>query len=192
MKDLAAWKTLDRRTVLDNGKFLKVEHHKIELPDGRVIEDWPWVITPDYINVVAETADGRFLVFRQTKYAIDGPTLALVGGYIEPGEEPLAAAQRELAEETGHAADEWIDLGAYRVDANRGAGSGFLFYARGARRTDAAEAAESDDLEEQEMLSLTRAEMVAAFIAGGFKCIAWAAAIGLALVRSGATDKNGS
>jgi ADP-ribose pyrophosphatase len=179
MKNLAPWKTLDRRTILDNGKFLKVEQHRIELPDGRIIEDWPWVITPDYVNVVAETEDGRYLCFRQTKYAIDGPTLAIVGGYIEPGEEPLAAARRELLEETGYEAAEWIDLGTYRVDANRGAGCGSLFYARHAQPIGASV---SDDLEEQEMLTLSRDELKAALIAGGFRCVAWTAAIGLALV----------
>ncbi|MDX1522589.1 MAG: NUDIX hydrolase, partial [Anaerolineae bacterium] len=73
-----------RRKILDCGDFLVVESHEIELPNGQVIPDWPWVLTPDYINVVAVTGRGQFLCFRQTKYAVDGETLALVGGYIEP------------------------------------------------------------------------------------------------------------
>ena len=73
---------LSRRTILDHSKFLRVEEHAVELPDGRVIPNWCWVITPDYINVVALTPDQRFLCFRQTKYAIDGTTLAPIGGYI--------------------------------------------------------------------------------------------------------------
>jgi ADP-ribose pyrophosphatase len=85
-------------------QILSVEAHTVELPDGRVIEDWPWVVTPDFVNVVAVTEAGEFLLFRQTKYSIPGLTLATVGGYLEPGEEPLAAAQRELREETGYAA----------------------------------------------------------------------------------------
>jgi ADP-ribose pyrophosphatase len=79
------WKTLSRHKILDRGKYLVVEEHAIELPDGRVIPDWPWVITPDYINVVAITEQGEFLCFRQTKYAVQGTTLATVGGYLEPG-----------------------------------------------------------------------------------------------------------
>jgi len=62
---MEGWKTLSRKTVLDLSPYLTVETHAVELPDGRVIPDWPWVITPDYVNVVALTAEGRFVCFRR-------------------------------------------------------------------------------------------------------------------------------
>ncbi len=173
-----SWKTLSRETVLDRGKFLRVEDHTVQLPDGRVIEQWPWVISPDFINVVAVTETGEFLCFHQVKYAVEGETLATVGGYLEPGEEPLAAAQRELLEETGYAATEWIALGHYRVDANRGAGTAHFFLALQARHVTKRDA---DDLEEQHLLHLTRAELEAALDAGQFKALPWAAIVALAL-----------
>lgn len=172
------WKTLSRRTILDYSKFLRVEEHVVELPDGRVISNWPWIITPDYINVVAITLDHRFLCFRQTKYAIDGTTLAPIGGYIEVGESPLDSAKRELLEETGCIADEWIDLGAFWVDPNRGIARGNFFLARGARRVQARNA---DDLEEQELLHLTRAQVEDALARGEFKVVAWQAIMALSL-----------
>lgn len=177
---MQAWKTLSRQTVLERGKFLSVEDHTVQLPDGRVIEQWPWVITPDFINVVAVTEAGEFLCFRQVKYAVEGEALATVGGYLEPGEEPLAAAKRELLEETGYEADEWIDLGHYCVDANRGAGTAHFFLARGAHHVTARNA---DDLEEQHLLHLTRAEVEAALDANQFKALPWAASVALALRR---------
>src|SRR5688572_11713883 len=94
------WKTLERKTILHPDKWLKVESHTIELPDGEVIPNWSWVVTPDYVNVIAVTDKGDWLFFKQTEYAVDGVTLAPVGGYIEPNEEPLTAAKRELMEET--------------------------------------------------------------------------------------------
>ena len=69
------WKTLSRKTVLDRGKFLRVEDHVVQLPDGQIINGWPWVITPDYINVVAITTSGKYLIFRQTKYSLEGTSL---------------------------------------------------------------------------------------------------------------------
>jgi len=58
-----SWKTLSRHVLLDHSKFLTVENHSVELPDGRVIDDWPWVITPDFINVLAVTKENEFIVF---------------------------------------------------------------------------------------------------------------------------------
>lgn len=177
------WKTRARQTILDHSRFLRVESHAVELPDGRVIPDWPWVVTPDYVNIVAVTEAGAFVCFRQTKYAVEGTSLAPVGGYIEPGEDPRAAAQRELVEETGYTAPEWVDLGRYSVDGNRGAGTAHLFLARGARRVAAPDA---DDLEEQQLLLLSRAEVEAALRAGEFKLLAWATVMALALLHLGA------
>jgi ADP-ribose pyrophosphatase len=177
---MKSWKTRSRKTVLNYGRFLVVENHRIELPDGRIITDWPWLITPDYVNVAVVTTEGQFLCFRQTKYAIDGITLAPVGGYLEPGEEPLAAAQRELLEETGCAAPDWLNLGRYAVDGNRGAGIGHLFLARQARQV--AEIS-GDDLEEQHLLYLSRAEIEAALAAGEFKVLPNAAVMALALLH---------
>jgi ADP-ribose pyrophosphatase len=183
---LKLWKTLTRHRLLqpDGGRFLTVENHTVELPDGTVIEDWPWLITPDYINVVVETEDGRFLCFRQVKYAADGVSLAIVGGYIEAGEEPILAARRELLEETGYVAPSWTSLGRYVVDGNRGCGHANLFLARGARWQQPIDA---DDLEEQEMLLLSKDELTSALQNGEFKVLAWAAAVALALPHLDAT-----
>ena len=178
--NLAAPKTRARRTILDRGRFLRVELHQVEWPNGKIIDDWAWIITPDYVNIVTETEDGRLLCFRQVKYAVDGPSLAIVGGYKEPGEEALAAAQRELREETGFEAAEWISLGCYPVDGNRGVGSGHFFLARGARYISAPV---SDDLEEQEMLFLSKSEARDALLQGEFKLMPWAAAVAIALLR---------
>jgi 8-oxo-dGTP pyrophosphatase MutT (NUDIX family) len=175
------WKTLSRRQVYaaDGGKFLRVEEHTVQLPDQRVIEPWPWLVMPDFANIVVVTEDGRFLCFRQTKYAAEGETLAVVGGYLEPGEDALAGAQRELLEETGYVAAEWLHLGSLPVDGNRGAGVANLYLATGARKVQEIHA---DDLEEQEILFLSRADIEAALLAGQFKILSWAANVALALV----------
>jgi ADP-ribose diphosphatase len=181
---MGSWERLSRATILDRGKFLKVESHRVRLPDGRTIDDWPWLITPDYVNVVAELEDGRFLFFRQFKYAVGGLTLAPVGGYVDLGEVPSGAARRELKEETGCEAREWISLGSYPVDGNRGAGNAHLFLARGVRKIADRTA---DDLEEQEVVLLTRSETEEALHGGRFGVLPWAAAVALALCFSPTT-----
>jgi ADP-ribose pyrophosphatase len=180
------WRTRSRQTVFEHSPWLSVESHVVELPDGEVIEDWPWIVGREFVNVVAVTEEGAFLVFRQTKYAVDGTSLAPVGGYLDDGEEPLAAARRELLEETGYAAPDWTPLGSYVVDGNRGAGIGHLFLARGALK--AAEP-DADDLEEQELLSLSRADVEDALHAGEFKVMPWATVVALALVALDASGE---
>ena len=172
------WRTHTRKLILDERPWLMVEHHTVELPGGQLIANWPWVITPDYVNVVAVADDNTFICFRQVKYGVDGDTLAIVGGYVNEGELPLEAAQRELREETGYEAPDWQELGHYRVDPNRGVAMGHFYLARHARCVAARRA---EDLEEQQLLHLTRAQVETALMAGEFKVMAWTAAIALAL-----------
>lgn len=173
------WRTLARTVILEHSSYLTVENHTIALPDGRTIENWPWIITPAFVNIATIDQQGRFLCFRQTKYAVSETSLAPVGGYLEPGEEALATARRELLEETGYQAPEWTDLGQYAVDGNRGSGVAHLFLARGAQRVCDPFA---DDLEEQELLLLSRADLIAALADGEFKVVSWAAVMALALL----------
>lgn len=177
---MESWKTIKREPILDLSPFLKIEQHTVGLPDGQVIDKWPWIITPDFVNIAVITAEGDYLVFRQTKYSVKGTTLAPVGGYIEPGEEPLAAAKRELLEETGFAAEHWENLGEFSVDGNRGNGIAHFFLAREAHPVAEKDA---DDLEEQELLMLSRAEVEAAVARGAFKVLPWQTVMALALLR---------
>ena len=179
-KKLRAWKTLSKKMILDHGKFLKVEEHRIELPDGQIIPDWTWVIIPDAVIVLARLVNKRFLIFRQTKYALEGISLAPVGGMLEVGEEPLTAAKRELREEMGCEAAEWMPLGCYVLDPNRGVARVNYYLALDARRVTEPD---SDDLEDQEMLEVTRDQLERALFTGEFKEATWAGLVSMALNR---------
>jgi ADP-ribose pyrophosphatase len=162
------------------GEYITLESHVVQLPDGRLIPDWPWIIAPDFVNALAQTSDGMVLCFRQTKYGVEGTSLAPVGGRIEPGEDPLMTAKRELLEETGYEATEWCSLGHYRVSAVYGVATGHFFLARNARQV---AAPQSDDLEEQQLLLLRPEEVRKALADGQFKGLSWAATVALALLH---------
>ncbi len=177
-KELRVWETISRQTLLQHNKFLTVENHVVKLPDGQVIPDWAWLIIPSAAIVLAVTEENEFLCFRQTKYAVEGETLAPVGGMLEPDEAPLEAAKRELLEEMGYESSEWISLGSHILDPNRGIATIYLFLALKARKV--AEP-DSDDLEDQELIFLNRHEIEEAYKAGEFKILSWSAVVAMSL-----------
>jgi ADP-ribose pyrophosphatase len=176
---MQSWKTLKRSVVYEHSKWLTVEDHTVQLPEGKKIDKWPWVISPDYVNVVPVDENDNILCFRQVKYAVDGVSLAPVGGYIDDDEAPLVCAKRELKEEMGCEASEWIALGSYPVDGNHGCGTAHLYLAKGVRKLyDPI----TDDLEEQELITLSVQEVREALLGGDFKALSWSTAVAMALL----------
>lgn len=79
----------------------------MELPDGRVIPEFYVLEYPDWVNVIAITKDGQFVMERQFRYAAGMTSYEIPCGVVEEGETPLEAIQRELMEETGYGGGEW-------------------------------------------------------------------------------------
>ena len=105
--------------------------------------------------------------------------MAPVGGMLEPDETPLDAAKRELLEEMGYESSNWVNLGSHILDPNRGVATMYLFLALNSKQV--AEP-DSDDLEDQEILLLSRTEVENALNAGEFKVLAWSAVVALSLI----------
>ncbi|MEJ2088592.1 MAG: NUDIX hydrolase [Gammaproteobacteria bacterium] len=66
----------------------------------------------DWVNLVALTEAGESVMVRQYRFGVGYATLETPGGMVDPGEDSLAAAQRELKEETGYTGGTWRYLGA--------------------------------------------------------------------------------
>ena len=87
--------------------WLTARRDKVRLPDGRVNPEHYVLEYPDWVNVIAITTEGKFLMVEQYRHGLDDYYVELVAGVSEEGESMLQAAQRELLEETGYAGGEW-------------------------------------------------------------------------------------
>jgi len=100
-----------------NGNILHVKFDTVELPNGNTA-------TREVIRhigavcVVPVDENGNVVMERQFRYPLDKVISEIPAGKLDrPDEDRLAAAKRELREETGYTADEWTDLGLYHPAA---------------------------------------------------------------------------
>ena len=133
MKPIRPWKRLDSRLVLSAKPWVAVYQEHIQLPGGRMLDDFYRVELQDFVAVVVSTAADELVMVRCYKQGLGQVVLSVPAGYLEPGETPLAAAQRELLEETGYIAAEWKELGGFVVDGNRYCNTMHLFLAKNAQ-----------------------------------------------------------
>jgi 8-oxo-dGTP pyrophosphatase MutT (NUDIX family) len=94
---------------------ISVETHEVHA-HGRS-ETHVRVHRPDVVVVVPITEMGEVILVEQHRTGIDGPSLEPPGGRVDPGEHELAAAKRELKEETGYSGGMWETLGWAPADA---------------------------------------------------------------------------
>jgi ADP-ribose pyrophosphatase len=89
-----------------NGLFLKMKRDQIQLPDGqKAIREY--LTHPGAVAIVAVLDDGRVLMERQYRYPISKTCIEIPAGKLDPSEDHLVCAKRELEEETGYTAQKW-------------------------------------------------------------------------------------
>lgn len=178
-------KTLGVRTLYET-PFARFQLHKVNAGKN-IINDWLWYDEMDNVNILVQEAEtGKFVIFRQSKYAIPGPpTLAVVGGLIEPGESALEAAKRELLEELKMQSNDWVAMGSYRAAVNRGGGYTFTFLAKNSSvvADQGLEVKGQADLERQDVVRCTEEELLQYVLDGKFGEIKWTATVALSLLR---------
>lgn len=104
-------KTVEQKYIY-KGRVVTLRVDTVELPNGKagvreVIEH------QGAAAVVALTDESELVLVRQFRYPFSSALWEIPAGKLDPGETPLDCAKRELLEETGATAKEYIDLGVY-------------------------------------------------------------------------------
>lgn len=101
-----------KHRLLYQGRKFNFEVSRLRLPN-QAEGDWECIRHPGGSLAVPLTADGKLVLVRQYRFALQGRLLEFPAGTVEQHEEPLATIRREIEEETGYRAHRWQKLGQF-------------------------------------------------------------------------------
>lgn len=139
------WETISSE-YLFRRPWLTVRHDKVRLPDGRINPEFYVLEYPDWVNIIAITENGEFVMERQYRHGLDKTCYEIAAGVVENGETPLEAARRELEEETGYGGGDWKELMLISGNPSTTSNLTHCFLAEGVKKVSAQHLDSTEDL----------------------------------------------
>lgn len=139
------WRVLQSE-YLSRRPWFTVRRESVELPTGAVVPEWYVFEFPDWVNVIARTREGLFVMISQYRHALGETRYELVAGTCEAGESPLESARRELMEETGYGGGEWRQYMVTSPNPTSHTNRVYTFLAEGVERVAAQHTEAGEDI----------------------------------------------
>ncbi|MEZ3577418.1 MAG: NUDIX hydrolase [Muribaculaceae bacterium] len=124
------WKLLESEYIIRR-PWLTARREKVQLPDGTIHPEYYVLEYPDWVNIIAETKDGRYVLVEQYRHGLGEISIELCAGCVEPGEAPVDGARRELLEETGFGGGEWELIATLSPNSSTSTNMCYCFVAHG-------------------------------------------------------------
>lgn len=152
------WKTIHSSYSFEC-PWLKVRKDVVRLPNGVEVPDFYITEAPDWVNVIAITTDGKFIIEEQYRHGIKKVCFELCAGMVDEGETPLETAKRELLEETGYLGGNWTAYGMSVPNASGATTQCYHFLATNVERIQKPKPEKTEDIKihlltEQELKQL--------------------------------------
>ncbi|HEY9871995.1 MAG TPA: NUDIX hydrolase [Candidatus Obscuribacterales bacterium] len=145
------------------GRKFGFDVNTLRLPNGTE-GDWECIRHPGGALAVPVTPEGKLVLVRQYRFAVEGRLLEFPAGTLEPQEEAGETIKREIEEETGYRAHTWRKLGQFFLAPGYSDEVIYAFLAQDLERLDNPPAQDAD--EDIEIVLMTPEELEQAIING--------------------------
>lgn len=129
-----AWKIKEQKDI-ERNEWIALRKDTCITSSGKTIPDYYVLELQDVSCVIGLTTDQQVLLIEEYKHGVQKSIVQLPCGYVEKGEKPQAAAQREFLEETGYESEKWFCLGSFGGSPGRLTHYYHFFLALDCRRT---------------------------------------------------------
>jgi 8-oxo-dGTP pyrophosphatase MutT (NUDIX family) len=138
-------------------KWLTVHEQEVELPDGRILSPYLVIDVPSFCNVFIVTENEEVVLVKQYRQAAGILSIELPGGMVDPGEEPMKAALREMEEETGFSTNDMELLYTIHPNPPLENNRAWFYLAKGAKQI---KDIQLDPFEDIEMMKISKQQFM--------------------------------